>query len=57
MEPDMAFSRLEEIARTIRNTYPAAKIVSAGMSNDLESAVNNGATHLRIGSALLGNRE
>ena len=57
MEPDMAFSRLNQVANEIRTKYPTAKMVSAGMSNDLESAVNNGATHLRIGSALLGNRE
>ena len=57
MTADMAFSRLNQVANEIRTKYPTAKMVSAGMSNDLESAVNNGATHLRIGSALLGNRE
>jgi len=31
-------------------------MISAGMSGDLEAAVQNGATHLRIGTALLGNR-
>jgi uncharacterized pyridoxal phosphate-containing UPF0001 family protein len=57
MTADMAFSRLNQVANEIRTKYPTAKMASAGMSNDLESAVNNGATHLRIGSALLGNRE
>jgi PLP dependent protein len=31
-------------------------VISAGMSSDLEAAVRNGATHLRIGTALLGGR-
>jgi PLP dependent protein len=31
--------------------------VSAGMSGDLEAAVAEGATHLRVGSAILGSRE
>ena len=35
---------------------PAATWVSAGMSNDLEAAVESGATHVRIGSAVLGGR-
>jgi len=57
MLPDVAFSKLAEIAAEIQSKYPTAKIISAGMSQDFESAVQKGATHLRIGSALLGNRE
>ena len=41
---------------TRRAVNPAATIISAGMSGDLEAAVASGATHLRIGTALLGNR-
>jgi uncharacterized pyridoxal phosphate-containing UPF0001 family protein len=55
-EPGPAFERLAEIAARLRAEHPAATIVSAGMSADLEAAVTFGATHLRIGSALLGNR-
>jgi pyridoxal phosphate enzyme (YggS family) len=51
-----AFARLAELAARLRETYPAATVISAGMSADLEVAVGHGATHLRIGSALLGNR-
>jgi uncharacterized pyridoxal phosphate-containing UPF0001 family protein len=36
--------------------HPAATAVSAGMSGDLEDAVAEGATHLRIGTALFGHR-
>jgi pyridoxal phosphate enzyme (YggS family) len=54
--PDRAFFRLAELAQRLKVRYPTATVVSAGMSGDLESAVAFGATHVRIGSALLGNR-
>ena len=52
-----AFARLEEVARGIRAAHPEASWVSAGMSGDLEAAVAHGATHLRVGSAILGSRQ
>ena len=54
--PETAFALLRPISDTVREVNPAAIIISAGMSGDLEAAVRNGATHLRIGTALLGNR-
>ena len=36
--------------------HPQATWVSAGMSGDLEAAIRHGATHLRVGSAILGSR-
>ena len=54
--PEAAFAVLPAISDTAREISPAATIISAGMSGDLEAAVRNGATHLRIGTALLGNR-
>lgn len=56
-DPGPAFSRLAEVSTQVRATFPGATIVSAGMSADLEAAVVQGATHLRVGSALLGGRE
>jgi pyridoxal phosphate enzyme (YggS family) len=56
LSPDSAFALLPSLSDTVREISPAATIVSAGMSGDLEAAVHNGATHLRIGTALLGNR-
>jgi pyridoxal phosphate enzyme (YggS family) len=56
-DPDRAFSRLAEVAQRLRAQHPEAGIVSAGMSDDLEAALNHGATHVRIGTALLGRRE
>jgi pyridoxal phosphate enzyme (YggS family) len=54
--PERAFARLAELAEALRRHYPLATVVSAGMSGDLEPAIAFGATHVRIGSALLGNR-
>ena len=54
--PAVAFARLAEIRAEFLKTYPQASILSAGMSDDLEAAILHGATHLRIGSALLGER-
>jgi PLP dependent protein len=54
--PETAFALLRPVSDTVREVNPAATIISAGMSGDLEAAVRNGATHLRIGTALLGNR-
>ncbi|MDQ1626737.1 MAG: dependent protein [Actinomycetota bacterium] len=54
--PGPAFARLADVAAEIRGTYPDATVVSAGMSGDLEVAVAHGATHLRVGRALLGSR-
>lgn len=51
-----AFERLMEIASCVRMKHPAANMVSAGMSDDLEDAVLAGATHVRVGTAVLGVR-
>lgn len=51
-----AFERLMEISTDLRATHPAANMVSAGMSADLEEAVAAGATHVRVGTAVLGVR-
>ena len=56
VEPQEAFARLRETAERVRAEHPQAQVISAGMSNDLEAAVANGATHLRVGSAVLGSR-
>ena len=55
-DPRPAFDALVELAQRVRSVDPAATWVSAGMSGDLEAAVEAGATHLRIGSAVLGER-
>ncbi|MEW1721363.1 YggS family pyridoxal phosphate-dependent enzyme [Streptomyces sp. NPDC093109] len=54
--PEAAFERLREISSRLRADHPAANMVSAGMSADLENAVAAGATHVRVGTAVLGVR-
>jgi uncharacterized pyridoxal phosphate-containing UPF0001 family protein len=51
-----AFSRLRDVSLKLRENYPDATWISAGMSDDLEDAIHEGATHLRVGSAILGSR-
>ncbi|MFC8896149.1 YggS family pyridoxal phosphate-dependent enzyme [Streptomyces cinereoruber] len=55
-EPREAFDRLMDLSTALRATRPAANMVSAGMSGDLEEAVAAGATHVRVGTAVLGVR-
>ena len=53
---DQAFGKLAKIHSEFMKDFPEAKSLSAGMSGDYESAIGYGATHLRIGSSILGNR-
>ena len=55
-EPAVAFDRLARVAAAVRTRHPGATWISAGMSEDLEAAIAAGATHLRVGSAILGRR-
>ncbi len=55
-EPDAAFSRLALIREDLLAHHPDATVLSAGMSGDLEAAITHGATHVRVGSAVLGPR-
>lgn len=56
-EPPLpAFEHLATVAADLRRDHPEAVVVSAGMSGDLEDAVRCGATHVRVGSAVLGPR-
>ena len=53
---DLAFARLADIGAAVANAHPQARWMSAGMSGDLEAAIAAGATHVRVGSAILGAR-
>jgi pyridoxal phosphate enzyme (YggS family) len=55
-DPDAAFAPLADLSARLRADHPGAWRISAGMSGDLEAAVRAGATHLRVGSAVLGER-
>ncbi|MCK2220852.1 YggS family pyridoxal phosphate-dependent enzyme [Actinomadura sp. ATCC 31491] len=56
-EPAKAFERLREVATRVQEQHPRATMVSAGMSGDLAEAIAYGATHVRVGTALLGRRK
>ncbi|HEU4347337.1 MAG TPA: YggS family pyridoxal phosphate-dependent enzyme, partial [Actinoplanes sp.] len=53
-EPVRAFSDLSALSARLVSEYPDATIMSAGMSGDMEMAIKHGATHVRIGTSLLG---
>jgi pyridoxal phosphate enzyme (YggS family) len=55
-DPARAFASLRDLLGTVRAYAPDARVISAGMSGDLEAAIAAGATHLRVGTAILGAR-
>jgi ABC-type methionine transport system ATPase subunit len=56
MDPARAYEQLQEIHREFMRQFPGATGLSAGMSGDYEMAVSYGATHVRVGSSILGSR-
>jgi pyridoxal phosphate enzyme (YggS family) len=55
-DPRPAFARLAATHRDFVSRWPGATWLSAGMSHDFEAAIEAGATHVRVGSAILGPR-
>lgn len=55
-EPRAAFVRVRAASETLRRLAPDASAISAGMSGDFREAILEGATHLRIGTAITGKR-
>jgi pyridoxal phosphate enzyme (YggS family) len=55
-DPAGAFKRLKELSGQVVKSHPKVHEISAGMSNDFEAAISQGATHIRIGSQILGVR-
>jgi pyridoxal phosphate enzyme (YggS family) len=56
VDPRGPFDLLATVHERLLVEHPEATMRSAGMSGDLEAAVAAGATHVRLGSALLGHR-
>jgi pyridoxal phosphate enzyme (YggS family) len=56
MPARQAFAVLPPLRRRLLADHPDAVVISAGMSGDLEEALAEGATHLRVGTAVLGAR-
>lgn len=57
MEADPAFAAIAEIHQRFIAQFPEARSLSAGMSGDYICALNHGATHIRVGSKILGSRQ
>ena len=56
MDPEAAYSQLSLIRNEFLTRFPEADSLSAGMSGDYQSAISHGATHVRVGSSILGSR-
>lgn len=54
--PEPAFELLQKASHTLQQVFPSATYISGGMSGDFEIAIKFGATHVRIGSSILGSR-
>jgi PLP dependent protein len=55
-DPDAAFADVAEAASALRDRFPQATVLSAGMSGDLEAAIRHGSGVVRVGTALVGER-
>ena len=55
-EPRREFARVRALSERLRAAHPEASGLSMGMSGDFREAILEGATHLRIGTAITGNR-
>jgi pyridoxal phosphate enzyme (YggS family) len=55
-EPRSAFARVRAASERVRELAPDARFLSMGMSSDYREAILEGATHLRVGTAITGNR-
>jgi pyridoxal phosphate enzyme (YggS family) len=56
VDPNLAYSQLTVIRNEFLQRFPRAQSLSAGMSGDYEIAISHGATHVRVGSSILGSR-
>jgi pyridoxal phosphate enzyme (YggS family) len=56
-DPRPCFDQLARISDDVKRSHPGATTISAGMSDDFELAVESGATHLRVGRSILGERD
>ncbi|MEY4319707.1 MAG: hypothetical protein RL378_811 [Actinomycetota bacterium] len=55
-DPGEAFAHVATMSEILRHAHPNATDISTGMSADWQQAIEHGATHLRIGTSITGNR-
>jgi pyridoxal phosphate enzyme (YggS family) len=56
LDPESAFAKISAVQQRFQGTFTEATSLSAGMSGDFEIAIAHGATHIRVGSSILGSR-
>jgi PLP dependent protein len=56
LDPESAFAKIAAVQQRFQGTFTEATSLSAGMSGDYEIAIAHGATHIRVGSSILGSR-
>jgi len=54
--PAEAFLQIYSVHQRFLSDFPNAQSLSTGMSGDFEVAIDHGATHIRVGSSILGSR-
>jgi PLP dependent protein len=54
--PESAFADIASAAAELRSAFPSARVLSAGMSGDMEIAIGHGSDVVRVGTALVGER-
>ncbi len=54
--PEISFAKVAQVFKTLQKRYDSIDTLSMGMSNDLAPAIANGATMVRIGTAIFGQR-
>ncbi len=55
-DPIESFAKIQKVHQRFLQEFPKAQSLSAGMSGDFEVAIDHGATHIRVGSSILGSR-
>ena len=55
-DPRPGFELLQKLSQKLQEVVPRASFISAGMSNDYQIAIECGATHVRLGSSILGSK-
>lgn len=56
-EPERDFETVADLSQLLQKEHPDSNNLSIGMSGDFLAALQFGATHLRIGTAITGNRQ
>ncbi|MGN0908022.1 MAG: pyrroline-5-carboxylate reductase, partial [Succinivibrio sp.] len=56
-EIDASFKKLASMFEAMKKDHPSLKVLSMGMTHDMDIAIADGSTEVRIGTAIFGARE